>query len=178
MRTDPDSRSSDLSRGASQGWVAGDVHVYPVRVYYEDTDVGGVVYYANYLKFAERARTEMLRQIGFPHGEMIERDRLAFAVRRCEADYIRPARFDDLLEIHTGSIELEAASLWLDQRVKRDGDDLVVLRVRLACIGQNGKPARLPDRLRTALAALAGTTGASGDGTAGIAEKTSMRERV
>ena len=155
MRTDPDI-IVNVAETPPQGWMVGSVHVYPVRVYYEDTDVGGVVYYANYLKFAERARTEMLRLIGFPHAEMMERDGRALAVRRCEADYIRPARFDDSLEVHTGSIDLEAASLWIDQRVKRDGDDLVVLRVRLACIGQDGRPARLPARLRTALMALAG----------------------
>ena len=122
MRTDPHITSDDSGvarRGPPQGWMMGGVHVYPVRVYYEDTDVGGVVYYANYLKFAERARTEMLRLIGFPHGEMMERDGCAFAVRRCEADYIRPARFDDYLEVYTDSIDIEAASLWLDQRVNR-----------------------------------------------------------
>ena len=155
MRTDPDI-IVNVAETPPQGWMVGSVHVYPVRVYYEDTDVGRVVYYANYLKFAERARTEMLRLIGFPHAEMMERDGRALAVRRCEADYIRPARFDDSLEVHTGNIALGAASLWINQRVKRDGDDLVVLRVRLACIGQDGKPARLPARLRTALMALAG----------------------
>ncbi len=187
MRTDShitaDDASGDTLQVASQGWMAGSVHVYPVRVYYEDTDVGGVVYYANYLKFAERARTEMLRLIGFPHGEMMERDGRAFAVRRCEADFIRPARFDDSLEVHTGNIDMEAASLWLDQRVKRDGDDLAVLRIRLACIGQHGKPARLPPQLRTALMALAGATGQAGQDdpgqeNGGIMEETSIRERV
>jgi len=174
MRTDPDI-IVNVAETPPQGWMVGSVHVYPVRVYYEDTDVGGVVYYANYLKFAERARTEMLRFIGFPYAEMMERNGRALAVRRCEADYIRSARFDDSLEVHTGSINLEAASLWIDQRVKRDGDDLVVLRVRLACIGQEGKPARLPGRLRTALTALAG---AVGQGDSGIIEKTLIRERV
>jgi len=177
VRTDPEISAEavpgESQRTAQQGWMAGAVHVYPLRVYYEDTDVGGVVYYANYLKFAERARSEMLRLIGFPHGEMMRRDGLAFAVRRCEADFIRPARFDDVLEVHTGSIDMEAASLWLDQRVKRDGDDLVVLRIRLACIAENGKPARLPAELRTALAALVGASGGAGH----MAE-TSIRERV
>lgn len=179
MRTDPDFAEDDASKGASQpasqGWIAGGVHVIPVRVYYEDTDISGAVYYANYLKFAERARTEMLRLIGFPHWRMMERDGHAFAVRRCEADYIRPARFDDFLEVHTGSIDLEAASLWLEQRVKRNGDDLAVMRVRLACIGKNGRPARLPEQLRMALKALAGDTGHSSIG--GI-EKSSIRERI
>jgi acyl-CoA thioester hydrolase len=179
VTTDPNIMADGATlQGASRGWLAGSVHVYPVRVYYEDTDVGGVVYYANYLKFAERARTEMLRLIGFPHSEMMERDGCAFAVRRCEADYIQPARFDDSLEVHTDSIDMEAASLWLDQRVKRNGDDLAVLRVRLACVGQNGKPARLPARLRTALMALAGATGQARQDDTGIIEETSIRERV
>lgn len=151
---------------APQGRMVAGVHVYPVRVYYEDTDVGGVVYYANYLKFAERARSEMLRVIGFPHGEMMARDGRAFAVRRCEADYIRPARFDDALEVHTDNIDMEAAGFWLDQRVKRDGDDIAVLRVRLACIGQNGKPARLPAALRAALLDLKKSAVGAGRGAA------------
>lgn len=182
MRTDPDlSVDQPSAVGASvapQGWMAGSVHVYPVRVYYEDTDVGGVVYYANYLKFAERARTEMLRLLGFPHKEMMEHDGRAFAVRRCEADYLRPARFDDSLEVHTGSIDMEAASLWLDQRVKRDGDDLAVLRVRLACIGRNGKPARLPDSLRSALKALTVASGKAQHNDAPLIEDTIIKERV
>jgi len=190
VRTDPHINSDDSGvarQGPSQGWMIGGVHVYPIRVYYEDTDVGGVVYYANYLKFAERARTEMLRLIGFPHGEMMEHDGCAFAVRRCEADYIRPARFDDYLEVHTDNIDIEAASLWLDQRVKRDGGDVAVLRVRLACIGRNGKPARLPAGVRKALITLSGAMGEGGqeesdqDGgleNGGIMEETSVRERV
>ena len=173
MRNKPDIVMEDPSirvvDAAPQGRMVDGVHVYPVRVYYEDTDVGGVVYYANYLKFAERARSEMLRVIGFPHGEMMARDGLAFAVRRCEADYIRPANFDDALEVHTGNIDMEAAGLWLDQRVKRDGNDLVVLRVRLACVGQNGKPARLPAVLRATLRDL--KKSAIGAGSAAVGQE-------
>ena len=187
MRADHKPQGNVMSAVAGQtppqGWMAGHVHVYPVRVYYEDTDVGGVVYYANYLKFAERARTEMLRLMGFPHGALMKDEGRAFAVRRCEADYIKPALFDDSLEVHTSNIDLEAASFWLDQRVKRDGHDLAVLRVRLACIAQNGKPARLPAQLRSALMAL--TPGRREQGQIddchqndGIADKMLIRERV
>ena len=158
MQTDHEPEGSMMPAVAGQkppqGWMAGNVHVYPIRVYYEDTDVGGVVYHANYLKFAERARTEMLRLTGCSHGDLMRNEERAVAVRRCEADYIKPALFDDSLEIHTSNIDLEAASFWIDQRVKRDGDDLAVLRVRLVCIAQNGKPARLPAQLRSALTAL------------------------
>lgn len=148
MRSEPAPLDRDQP---GQGRIVDGVHVFPVRVYYEDTDVGGVVYYANYLKFAERARTEMLRMIGFSHGDMIKREGLSFAVRRCEADYIKPATFDDALEVHTGNIDMEAASLWMDQGIRRDGDELARLRVRLACIADGGRPARLPEGLRTAL---------------------------
>lgn len=134
-----------------QGRIDEGIHVFPVRVYYEDTDVGGVVYYANYLKFAERARTEMLRMIGFSHSDMIQHEGLSFAVRRCEADYLKPAAFDDALEVHTGNIDMEAASLWMDQGIRRGGDELARLRIRLACIADNGRPARLPAGLKQAL---------------------------
>jgi len=138
-----------------QGLMRGNVHVFPVRVYYEDTDVGGVVYYANYLKFAERARSEMLRCLGCPLPLLERKHGCAIAVRRCEADYLRPARFDDSLEIRTGNVDMEAASLWLDQTVWRGGDEIARLRVRLACLGPGGRPARLPDALRKALAPVA-----------------------
>ena len=135
----------------AMGFVRDDEHVFPVRVYYEDTDVGGVVYYANYLRFAERARSEMLRYLGCPLGNLQAGDGVTIAVRRCEADYFVPARFDDALEIRTGNVEMEAASLWLDQAVWRGDEELARLRVRLACLKQNGRPSRVPETLRTAL---------------------------
>jgi acyl-CoA thioester hydrolase len=141
-------------RAAETGTIGNGVHVFPLRVYYEDTDAGGVVYYANYLRFTERARTEMLRTLGFPHGQMMARDGLAFAVRHCAVDYLKPAHLDDALEVHTGEIEIEAASLWADQTVRRDGEDLVRMRVRLACLNRDGRPSRLPQDLRTALGSL------------------------
>jgi len=123
-------------------------HVYPVRVYFEDTDSGGIVYYANYLRYAERARTEMLRCIGYPHAKMMSEDGLVFAVRRCEVDYMKPAYLDDALEICSGNVEVEAASLWVEQTVKCGGDEIARLHVRLACIDDAGKPKRLPSELR------------------------------
>lgn len=149
----PDSVSPD-HLDPCEGQIVDGVHIFPVRVYYEDTDVGGVVYYANYLKFAERARTEMLRTIGYSHSDMIEREGLAFAVRRCEADYIKPATFDDALEVHTGNIDIEAASLWMDQGIRRDGNELAHLRIRLVCLSREGRPARLPSGLKAALQPL------------------------
>ncbi len=102
-------------------------HVFPLRVYYEDTDSGGVVYYANYLKFAERARTELLRRYGIDHGALMERDGIVFAVRSCDIEYLKPARLDDMLEVHSGNLRLGGASLRMDQTVMRGGDILVRL---------------------------------------------------
>ncbi len=84
-------------------------HRYALRVYYEDTDAGGIVYHANYLRFAERARTEALRDLGVPHAEMVRDWRLMFVVRRAKLDYFRPARLDDSLEVVTEPVELRAA---------------------------------------------------------------------
>ncbi|HEC14899.1 MAG TPA: YbgC/FadM family acyl-CoA thioesterase [Rhodospirillales bacterium] len=85
---------------------AGDPHVFPIRVYFEDTDAGGIVYYANYLKFAERARTEMMRSLGVESSHWLDGEGVVFAVRRCDADYRRPARLDDLFKCIRGSAKL------------------------------------------------------------------------
>jgi acyl-CoA thioester hydrolase len=119
-----------------------DVHRFPIRVYYEDTDAAGIVYYANYLKFAERARTEM-----------IENFDTAFAVSRCEVDYLMPAKLDDLLTVETRVIEVGGAVVWLDQRVQRGGDLLARLNIRIACLNRKGRPQRLPEPVRVALTA-------------------------
>ena len=126
-------------------------HLHSIRVYYEDTDAGGVVYYSSYLRFAERARTEFLRDAGFDHiALMTERD-LVFAVRRCEVDYFRPARLDDALQICTRSLKTTGASFWLEQLVKREGATLVGIEIQLVCLNRNSRPVRLPENLRLAL---------------------------
>ena len=130
-----------------------DVHRWPIRVYYEDTDAAGIVYYANYLKFAERARTEMMRASGSSHSEMIETFDTAFAVSRCEVDYLKPARLDDLLTVETRVLDVGAAVVELDQRVQRDGDLLARLKIRIACLNRKGRPQRLPEPVRAALTA-------------------------
>jgi acyl-CoA thioester hydrolase len=122
-----------------------------VRVYYEDTDAGGVVYYANYLKFAERARTELMRTAGSTHRAMLEFNGVSFAVSRCEVDYLRAARLDDLLEVETQITGVGGATLNAIQLVKRDGEELVRIRVRLACVGEAGRAARMPAAVRAAL---------------------------
>ena len=131
-----------------QGRFDGRRHVMPIRVYYEDTDAAGIVYYANYLKFAERARTEMMRAVGADHREPEARDGVLFAVRRCEADYLRPARLDDRIEVWTEMQEVTGARMRATQSVRRDNEDLVTMQVTLACIDRSGRPRRIPERLR------------------------------
>ncbi len=136
---------------ATSGVIDGGVHLYPVRVYYDDTDAAGMVYYANYLRMAERARTEMLRMIGAEHTELARSDGISIAVRRCEVDYLRPARLDDDLHIRTRITALGGATMRAEQIVRRAGADLVRLTVRLGCIGPTGRAARFPKALRAAL---------------------------
>lgn len=126
-------------------------HVFPLRVYYEDTDAGGVVYYANYLKFAERARSEFLRSIGTGNRQLKDQHGVLFAVSDCAVKYKKPAKLDDMLEVHTALTNVGGASMSAAQMVKRDGEDLVIMDVDLACLNESGRPARLPKLLREAL---------------------------
>lgn len=127
------------------------MHRQTIRVYFEDTDAAGIVYYANYLKFAERARTDMLRDLGISHAEMMKRDGLVLVVRRCEIDYLKPARLDDLLTVETAAAKLGGASVELLQRVLRAGEVLAELKVLVVCIGKAGRPARIPEYVRGAM---------------------------
>ena len=129
-----------------------EAHVFPLRVYYEDTDAGGIVYHANYLRFAERARTEFLRSVGADHQTLMTEDGIAFTVRQCAVDYIQSAYLDDALTVHTRFLEVGGASLRAEQTVRRDADDLARLLVRLACVGNDGNPKRMPKPLRAAFA--------------------------
>ncbi|MBS7540178.1 tol-pal system-associated acyl-CoA thioesterase [Ancylobacter lacus] len=132
-------------------------HVLPVRVYYEDTDFTGIVYHANYLKFMERARSDHLRLIGVSQGELFgqaqeEAPGFAFVVRSMSIDYVRPARFDDVLEVHTSPSEVAGASITLHQKVMRGPDLLVEAKVKVAFVAQ-GRARRIPDALRAAMKA-------------------------
>ena len=133
------------------GRVEDGVHLFPVRVYYEDTDTAGIVYYANYLRFAERARTEMLRLAGIGQRALASEAGIAFAVRDCAVDYRAPARLDDLLEVRSRIVELRPVSSRVEQSIARDGTPLVRLDLRLACIGADGRPARVPASVQEAL---------------------------
>ena len=134
-------------------------HHYACRVYFEDTDAAGVVYYANYLKLAERARTEALRDLGVPHAELLANHGLMFMVRRAKLDYLHPARLDDLLVVATRPQAIGAASVELRQTFHRAGDAarLVVADILLACVRRSDtRAARMPARWRDALAGLLG----------------------
>ena len=167
------------------GCIEDGTHVMAVRVYYEDTDAAGVVYYANYLKFAERARAEMLYALGWDQRQLAQDEGIAFAVRRCNADYLAPARLGDIVEIRTSLAgepgrRLSGVRFGVDQAIVATektggggqpgdanldepgmevvgvgGHTLVQLAVDVACINKEGRPTRIPARLQSALAGLA-----------------------
>jgi acyl-CoA thioester hydrolase len=137
-------------------------HSMAIRVYYEDTDGSGIVYYANYLKFAERGRTEMMRALGFAHSRIHAETGIVFTVRRLAADYREPARLDDALSVDTRIVEIGGATVLLDQQIRREGRVLVALDVLVACVGRDGRPRRVPAGLRAALASP-GPTAAMSD---------------
>ena len=123
-------------------------HLFNLRVYYEDTDMAGIVYYANYLKFIERARSDWVREVGIDQLAM-KADGVVFAVRRVEADYLAPAYFDDMLEVRTTFDGVTPARMIMGQTVWRDQVCLFRASVTIVCIGAGGKPARLPAKLRS-----------------------------
>jgi acyl-CoA thioester hydrolase len=139
------------------------IHRFSVRVYYEDTDAGGVVYHANYLRYAERARTEALRQAGIPHAELVANCGLMFMVHRAEIDYVRPAMLDDALVVETETMNVGGATLRLRQVVRGPNGVCADLRIRLACVTTGGnRPARIPPRWRQAMAEMTRTVGTDG----------------
>ena len=123
------------------------IHRKEIRVYYEDTDMAGIVYYANYLRYIERARSDWVRDVGIDQLTMKDAG-VVFAVRRVEADYVTPARFDDVLEVRTTLDSLSAAKMVMAQEIWR-GDVLIFMaKVLIVCIGASGKPVRLPAECR------------------------------
>jgi acyl-CoA thioester hydrolase len=127
-------------------------HRHGLRVYYEDTDLAGIVYYANYLKFIERARTEWVASLGVDQMALRAAEGIVFAVRRVEADYLRPARFGDDLVVETVLQSLGGARIVLEQVVIRAGERLFAAVVTLVCLTEDGHAARLPAGLRARLA--------------------------
>lgn len=131
-------------------------HVFPCRVYYEDTDAAGVVYYANYLRYAERARSELLREMGTDNSTLLRQHGITFVVKDCAVSYHEPARLDDALQVRTRILKIGGASFSAEQRVERSGELLVGMTVRVACLNAEGRPARLPQAVRTAFASRQG----------------------
>jgi acyl-CoA thioester hydrolase len=128
-------------------------HLLPVRIYWEDTDAGRIVYHASYLRFMERGRTELLRTAGIHQGTLQAEQGVTFVVRRMVIDFRAPARLDDEVVVETAVATLGGASLTLMQRVTRGGGVLVEAEVSCAVLGAGGRPVRLPPALRALLAA-------------------------
>ena len=130
-------------------------HVLPLRVYYEDTDAQGIVYYANWLRFLERGRTELLRLLGLEHSALRAEGGLNWVVRRCTIEYLKPARLDETIDVVTGCGAVRGASLDMIQEAHRGADTLVHAELQIACMGNNGRPMRIPAEARSALQAVA-----------------------
>jgi len=126
--------------------------IWPVRVYYEDTDSGGVVYYANYLKFMERARTEYLRSFGFEQDKLKETEKIIFAVRSVAIDYLKPAMFNNMLNVISRISKCGRASLTFQQDIKREADQELLCRaeIKIACLDSNTlRPIPIPEHIFT-----------------------------
>jgi acyl-CoA thioester hydrolase len=127
-------------------------HLHPLRIYYEDTDLAGIVYYANYLRFIERARTEWVRSLGVDQVGL-KAQGIVFAVRRVEADYLQPARFDDVVEVRTVLQGMTGARIMLRQDIWRGDQRLFASVVTLVAVTDKGAPTRLPKGIRDKLVA-------------------------
>jgi acyl-CoA thioester hydrolase len=140
------------------GRLVSDGHVLPIRVYFEDTDFSGIVYHAGYLRFMERGRSDFLRLLGVSHGLLhdgAEGERLAFAVRHMEIDFLRPARIDDILEVETTFGEVTRARVVLHQAIRRGAERLIDAKVTVVLVNAAGKPRRLPPAIVGRLVASA-----------------------
>lgn len=122
-------------------------HTYPIRVYYEDTDMGGVVYHANYLRYIERARSDWVRNLGNDQNAMRD-EGIVWVVRRVEAEYLAPARFDDELIVETEVTEISGVRLTMAQLVRRGETEIFRASVTAVCINKASKPIRLPAEIR------------------------------
>jgi len=133
------------------GRLCGAGHILPVRVYFEDTDFSGLVYHTSYLRWCERGRSDYLRLAGIHHRELaagaFAGESCAFAVRRIHADFLKPARIDEILEVHTSSGEITKASIVLNQTVLREGQPIFRLQAQCVLISANGRLLRLPAAL-------------------------------
>ena len=130
----------------------GKVHILPIRVYYEDTDLSGLVYHANYLRYMERGRSEFFRSAGITRlAQLEEPEPTAWTLRKVSVEYFRPARIDDLIEVHTRCVSLSGARMTADQKVHLGGALLVHGQVEACIITMTGKPRRIPQQMRDKL---------------------------
>ncbi|WP_302478200.1 tol-pal system-associated acyl-CoA thioesterase [Ruegeria arenilitoris] len=134
----------------AESTTAQDKHIYRVRVYYEDTDMGGVVYHANYLKYIERARSDYVRRLGNDQNAMRD-DGVVWVIRRIEADYLATAKFDDELTIETQFLSRSGVRLTMGQLIKRGETEIFRATVTAVCMNAQGKPVRLPAEIRALL---------------------------
>jgi acyl-CoA thioester hydrolase len=133
----------------------GKIHILPIRIYYEDTDLSGIVYHANYLRYMERGRSEYFRCAGITRLAALDRkESWAWTLRRVTLEYLKPARVDDLIEVRTAAMSLTGARMVADQRIYRSGQLLTRGTVEACIIALTGKPMRLPPELRDRLAPL------------------------
>ena len=135
-------------------------HLFHTRVYYEDTDLAGIVYHANYLKFIERARSELVREAGVSQSDLKSDHGIVFAVRRMAVEFLAPAKFEDMLEVRTGFVSLTGARFTLDQSVWRDGTHLFQADVQVVCLDAAGRAARIPADIRQKLTRFQQASGA------------------
>ncbi len=136
------------------GKIADEMHVLPIRVYYEDTDFSGFVYHANYLKFCERARSDCLRLLGVHHHELEANSQSGFVVRQMNCDFLKPAGIDDVLEIQTWFISAKGARMFLGQSVWRNDECLFQAKITAALIDDQGRPRRFTPEMLKAFSAL------------------------
>ena len=122
-----------------------------IKIYYEDTDAGGVVYYSNYLKFLERARTEMLESIGLSNKKLLEEHNTLIIVKSCNIEYIAPARLEDKIQIYSSIETFNKASFDVIQNIKKDHNLIVKAKVKLVTVNKDGKPVKIPSILEKSL---------------------------
>ena len=125
--------------------------IHKVKVYYEDTDAGGVVYYSNYLKFLERARTEMINTIGLSNKKLLEEHKTLIIVKSCNVEYLSPSKLEDTLQIHSSIESFNKASFVIIQNIKKDDNLILKAKLKLVTVNQEGKPIKVPSTLEKQL---------------------------
>lgn len=124
---------------------------FSVRVYYEDTDSGGVVYYANYLKFTERARTNMIQELGFTLNQLHDDHECIFIVKKVNCEYLQSAKLEDFLEVQSSIIQVKNASFELEQNILRDGKIIFQSNIIMVCVNSQGQPKKIPEKISSLL---------------------------